>query len=305
MYTFRMITEKKADGFMNEQFFVISDTFLDEYLKKPLAQYLSVTLMGYFPRAAHHFMNRPKGCGTALLMYCSSGKGYYSINKEPWKILTAGQVLIIPPHTPHEYYASEDNPWTIYWTHFKGACFQPIYDMVASDLPVNIEELIGDRIKDLFHQCFCILQLPYHEEEFLYLCHLVTTMLALVSCAAKQSIIQLTLNGSQGMQQAIAFMQDHLHEEITLNQLAEAAHFSASHLYYLIKHSTGYAPVEFFLRTKIQASAKDLFFSTLPIKDIAASYGIEDPYYFSRLFKKIMGASPMNYRNKEQKITAV
>ncbi|MDR2376017.1 MAG: helix-turn-helix transcriptional regulator, partial [Treponema sp.] len=68
---------------------------------------------------------------------------------------------------------------------------------------------------------------------------------------------------------------------------------------YLFKHTTGYAPIEFFLRTKIQASARDLYFSNLPVRDIALSYGIEDPYYFSRLFKKIMGISPLKFRKTE------
>ncbi|MDR1108126.1 MAG: AraC family transcriptional regulator, partial [Spirochaetaceae bacterium] len=35
----------------------------------------------------------------------------------------------------------------------------------------------------------------------------------------------------------------------------------------------------------MQAASQDLYFSDLPVKDIAFAYGIEDPYYFSRLFK--------------------
>jgi AraC-like DNA-binding protein len=47
----------------------------------------------------------------------------------------------------------------------------------------------------------------------------------------------------------------------------------------------------------MQAASRDLYFSELPVKDIAYSYGIEDPYYFSRIFKKIMGVSPQQYRS--------
>jgi AraC-like DNA-binding protein len=94
-------------------------------------------------------------------------------------------------------------------------------------------------------------------------------------------------------------MQVHLHEEVTIDELSNITHFSPSHLYRLFKSSTGYAPIDFFLRIKIHAAAQDIYFSTLPIKDIAMSYGIEDPYYFSRLFKKIIGISPKHYRNSE------
>jgi transcriptional regulator GlxA family with amidase domain len=104
---------------------------------------------------------------------------------------------------------------------------------------------------------------------------------------------------SQQIQKAVVYMQTHLHEEITLAGLANITRFSTSHLYRLFKSSTCYAPIDFFLRIKIHAAAQDIYFSTLPIKDIAISYGIEDPYYFSRLFKKIIGISPKTYRHSE------
>jgi AraC-like DNA-binding protein len=50
----------------------------------------------------------------------------------------------------------------------------------------------------------------------------------------------------------------------------------------------------------MHAAAKDLYFSRLPVKDIAMSYGIEDAFYFSRLFKKIIGLTPKEYRNKSK-----
>jgi AraC-like DNA-binding protein len=296
-----MNTEKKIDGFEKELFFVVPDRFLAEYLKNPLAHHLAVTLMGYFPRAANHYINRPKGCGTALMMYCCAGKGYYAINGEPLKSLSAGQVVIFPPRTPHEYFASEDSPWSIYWVHFKGNSFYAIYDMIMENMPIDIGSITGDKFKELFHQCFCILQLPYYEEEFLYLCQQIGTMLTLLPCVVRRSLVQLALNkgGPQQIQQAMSYMQAHLHEDVTLAELADTAHFSPSHLYRLFKSSTGYAPIDFFLRIKIHAAAQDIYFSTLPIKDIAISYGIEDPYYFSRLFKKIIGISPKNFRNSE------
>jgi AraC-like DNA-binding protein len=293
-----MITLKKADGFENEQFFVVPDVFLESFVKNSLFQFLIITLMGYFPQAKNHYIKRIKGCKTALMMYCCAGSGFYSVNGGSKHTLSQGQLIVLPPNTSHEYGASEDNPWSIYWVHFEGAVFQPLYEMVSPFLPVPIGDVLGDLIKELFNQCFCLLQLPYQKEEYLYLCQLAATMLAIIPCAAKQSNVQLSMNGSEGIEKAIAYMQSHLHEEISGHKLAEASRFSYSHLTYLFKHSTGYAPIEFFLRTKIQAAAKDLYFSNLPIKDIAFTYGIEDPYYFSRLFKKIMGISPSEYRNR-------
>jgi AraC-like DNA-binding protein len=291
-----MITRKKAEGFENEQFFVIPNIFIEEHLKTPYPHSLLITLMGYFPRARDHYIKRPAGCGTALMIYCSAGSGFCSINGEAARTLSAGQILIIPPRTPHEYGASEDAPWSIYWVHFKGSFYEPFYEAVSPYLPISAGDIPGDRIRDIFNQCFCLLQLPYRKEEYFYLCQLVTTMLSIIPCLFRNSSPGLGLDSSESIERAVTFMQTHLHKRISGPELAAYTNLSYSRLSYIFKHSTGYAPVEFFLRTKIQAAARDLYFSKLPIRDIALDYGIEDPYYFSRLFKKIMGKSPDKFR---------
>jgi AraC-like DNA-binding protein len=126
----------------------------------------------------------------------------------------------------------------------------------------------------------------------------VGTILGMTLCAGKESEIQLTTAGSLGLKDTIVFMKKHLHGVITLDDLTRVSGFSSSHLHNLFKNATGYAPIEYFLRIKMQAASHDLYFSTLPVKDIALSHGIEDPYYFSRLFKKIMGVSPLKYRSQ-------
>ncbi|RRJ64848.1 AraC family transcriptional regulator [Paenibacillus oralis] len=51
---------------------------------------------------------------------------------------------------------------------------------------------------------------------------------------------------------------------------------------------------------KLQAASRELYFSKVPIKDIAMSYGFEDPLYFSRLFRKTFGLSPNQFRNQQR-----
>jgi AraC-like DNA-binding protein len=229
-------------------------------------------------------------------MYCSAGSGYYRINNGEAQTLSSKQLIIIPPNTPHEYGASADKPWSIYWVHIKGTLFTAYYDMISPYMPLHITDVLGERIRNIFDQCFTLLKTPYQAEEYFYVCQTIATVLALIPCEGKQSMTQFTANGNQGVNKAIAFMQDHIHDLITLEQLSTVSALSSSHLNYLFKKSTRHAPIDYFLRIKIQAACRDLAFSDLPNKDIAALYGIEDPYYFSRLFKKITGFSPQQYR---------
>ena len=48
----------------------------------------------------------------------------------------------------------------------------------------------------------------------------------------------------------------------------------------------------------MQEAARELYFTRKSIKEIGLMYGIPDPYYFSRQFKRVMGVSPVAYREQ-------
>jgi AraC-like DNA-binding protein len=299
LYTWIMDSIKKGGDINNEHFYAIPADFLARFSENPLSEFLTVTDIGQFFRAKHHYCSRPGGIDEAVFIYCAEGSGFCGIDGDESRIINAGQTLIIPPGTAHDYGALDNNPWTIFWMHIKGRYFDAFYRCWQSPPPAlfHIPEIHGGRIRELFYQCFDILKMPYQWEEFCYLCQLAAAMISLIPGAVKQAAGSLTANGNRGIEAAVAYMKNHLRESVTLEELAGAAGFSPSHLHYLFRKYSDYAPVEYFLRMKIQAAAKDIFFSGLAIRKIAESYGIEDPYYFSRLFKKITGLSPLQYRN--------
>jgi AraC family transcriptional regulator, arabinose operon regulatory protein len=100
--------------------------------------------------------------------------------------------------------------------------------------------------------------------------------------------------------QAVDFMQSNLSNNFSLKEIAERFRFSASHFSYIFKSKTGYAPLEFFTRLKIQRSCQYLDLTDLHIKEIASLLGFDDPYYFSRVFRKVMDVSPKKYRAKQK-----
>ncbi|PGH40196.1 MAG: AraC family transcriptional regulator, partial [Candidatus Nephrothrix sp. EaCA] len=64
------------------------------------------------------------------------------------------------------------------------------------------------------------------------------------------------------------------------------------------RKKTGYSPMVFFNRLKVQRACQYLKSSTLRINEIAYKIGIQDPFYFSRMFAKTIGISPAEYRKK-------
>jgi AraC family transcriptional regulator of arabinose operon len=57
----------------------------------------------------------------------------------------------------------------------------------------------------------------------------------------------------------------------------------------------------YFNHLKIQKACQYLHFTDDRINQIADQLGIGDSYYFSRLFKKLMGISPVEYRKRIRK----
>ncbi|MGE7057069.1 helix-turn-helix domain-containing protein, partial [Paenibacillus glucanolyticus] len=72
---------------------------------------------------------------------------------------------------------------------------------------------------------------------------------------------------------------------------------SVPHFTFRFKEATGYSPIDYYLRLKIQLACQHLDLTGQSIKEISHRLGFQDPYYFSRLFKKIMGKSPSDYRD--------
>ena len=80
---------------------------------------------------------------------------------------------------------------------------------------------------------------------------------------------------------------------------AQRLNITENYLNETIKNSTGF-PVSYWIRSEILMEAKRLLFhTTLTLKEIAHVVGYDDPAYFSKVFKKYEGLSPVNFREKK------
>ncbi|MFV0401714.1 MAG: helix-turn-helix domain-containing protein [Oscillospiraceae bacterium] len=284
------------DGFRNERLFVVPSDFLQTMLDDPLFSMLYVTDIGYFPSALHHYLKRPQGCPTWLIIYCNDGEGSIQVGGGKPFSLGIGQVAFLPPNTPHEYRASSENPWSIYWVHVSG--FQTLKALVPDHLrgALNLQAAGCELLESLFAECFEIMKNKYTFDNYFYLSQIVSHMLASITHYVTD--VGSNSRGETAVRDIIHYMKENLHRNLTLTELARKTPYSASSLQLLFRRYTQSSPIDYFLRMKIQAASKEIYFTSRPVKDIALAYGYRDPLYFSRVFKQIMGLSPREYRNQ-------
>ena len=97
--------------------------------------------------------------------------------------------------------------------------------------------------------------------------------------------------------QAIAFIQEHLHRDITVADCAKHVHLSPNYFVNVFKRQTGRTFVQFVTQARIE-KAKTLLLEGRQVQEIAAEVGYEDRRYFSDVFKKAEGMTPSEYTRK-------
>jgi AraC-like DNA-binding protein len=96
--------------------------------------------------------------------------------------------------------------------------------------------------------------------------------------------------------QSITYMMRHLDKPLQVATLASRANISSSHFFALFKRQIGCAPIDYFIRLRMQHACRLLDETVMSVKEIAATLGYDDPFYFSRIFKSVNRVAPSEYR---------
>lgn len=287
---------RKPEGFVEEKLYVLPEYWMKELEQEELTSSLFITDIGYFPNAQYHFRERPDGSPSHIFIFCEAGEGWIELNPGERMILQQGDLMIIPPDIAHRYGAMEERPWSIYWFHFKGSHANRLVKLFGlSNAPLSISPSGKARLMEWFIPAYEMLA----ERTYALTTHVH------VAQTARQLLSGMGLNAGKSAQekkretyleQAIQYMNGHMSASVSLPELANHVGVSKQHLIYLFNAETGVSPIDYFLRLKVQRAGHLLDLTGLSIKEVGSAVGISDPYYFSRLFKKISGFSPSRYR---------
>ena len=95
------------------------------------------------------------------------------------------------------------------------------------------------------------------------------------------------------------FMEEHLSDNLPIQDMAEHVGMSRTLFYNKIKSLTGLTPLDFYRKYHVERAAQMIRSKGYTASEACYSTGFSDPKYFSRVFKKFMGMTPTEYRNGE------
>lgn len=170
----------------------------------------------------------------------------------------------------------------------------------------------GQIVEDWFYQIlesslYGMQQNGKAEEQFLdimrekfWRCASMQEVFLLLQQDIQQQITQLRVEKAQQetrpIMEAKRYIQQHYQETLRLEDVSHAVGFNATYFSVLFKNETGQNFMDYLTELRINKSKELLCTDILSVQDVAEQVGYRDLKYFSRLFKKITGVSPSDYR---------
>jgi AraC-like DNA-binding protein len=286
---------KKEDGFPGQISIVLPEKIISLIKANPLISDLYLTDIGYYPKASHHFRERPTGIAEFILIYCVDGQGVISLADTSYLVL-ADHYFIIPSLMAHAYHSDKQNPWSIYWIHFSGAKAGLFARFACQSLEIDRSKTsrINDRI-GLFSEILRNLDRGFSIETLEYVNLCLNYLLASFTHLSQFRFVK-TAGENDPIAQSINFMLENLGKKLKLADIAKETGLSASHYSRLFLGRTGHPPIDYFIQLKIQRACRLLDNPGWMISDVSRETGFDDQFYFSRVFRKVMDLSPMEYR---------
>jgi AraC-like DNA-binding protein len=285
----------RKEGFEHQELVVLPGPIQDAARRHPVLRTLHVTDAGFFPEAVAHRRDRKRGASGAVIIVCLAGRGWVELG-EGVLLVRPGQVILIAPGQPHSYGADPSDAWTIVWAHFGGEELGFWWRLLALPKEGGIiqarcrtpEQLELGRVHEQ-------LSAGYDEPRQIAAAATLRWSLAQLSGAGESA------GGERDEIEAVAtWMREHVGQRVSVAALARRAGLSPAYFSLCFKQHTGFAPIDYFLRLKIRRACGMLDGTPWTVERIARELGYEDAFYFSRLFRSIMGCPPKAYRKTQK-----
>ena len=233
---------------------------------------------------------REKGRVDYHILFITEGCCFIKENGEEIAV-PEGNIILYRPFEEQNYYFKKKIKSTSYYVHFSGTKCEEILSGFGLSERVSFigkmphaEELFKKMIEEYY------LKRPFSDElcaGYLY------SVLALFGRRANWDSLYIS---DERIEKVLRAMAEDFGEETDISLYSDMCNLSISRFIHLFKKCTGKSPKNYIIEMRLKRAAELLENTDLSVQKVGEETGFPDQNYFSRIFKKYSGVSPLNYR---------
>jgi len=231
-----------------------------------------------------------------LIHYVHKGKGVFHFNNAVYH-LTPNQGFLICPDMLTHYRADMKDPWSYSWVGFHGLKAEAYLRQanLSASSPV-FEYRRDDFLKDCLTQMIETKNLEKgREARLIGLLYIFISKLIEEFGAAAPSGKNANRK-EEYFRKAVEFIGMNYSRKIRIEEISRYIGLDRSYLFSIFKQYCGASPQKYLINYRIGKACELMRNNELSIGDVSRSVGYEDTLLFSKVFKKLKGVSPREYR---------
>ena len=228
-------------------------------------------------------------------------------------LLTPGHLYLIPPFTLHS--DSCDTHFSLYYIHVYENHLQDIslFDEMSFPFEVeafNVDKYLFQRLKEINPDKELMFYDPksYESSSILYSSIADSSHKKFPVFVETQGILWqifsrflskasgIVVTKDPRILKGIKYIHENIEKNMTIGELASLCFLSDDHFIRLFKQEIGLTPIHYINQKKIEASQLMMIIQNIPIKDVAFALSFENITYFNRLFRRLVGKTPTQYK---------
>ena len=229
-----------------------------------------------------------------------SGEGELKYEDEEYA-LTEGDCVFIDCRKAHSH-STSDNLWSLQWCHFFAPYLPAVYEKYKErggrpvfhpDDLMSFTSLLTD-IYNLASSSDYIRDMRINEKLAVLLTLLMEQSWHPESMMVSRKRVELL--------EVKSYLDEHYTEKIVLDDLAERFFINKFYMTRIFKETYGTTINNYLISRRITRAKQLLRFTDMTVDEIGNAAGMGDANYFSRMFRKVEGSSPREYRKKWSEI---
>ncbi|MBE5892773.1 MAG: AraC family transcriptional regulator [Lachnospiraceae bacterium] len=223
--------------------------------------------------------------------YVLSGEGTIVLNGKQYHV-KAGDLYLLPPGMDQLYYSDKENPWEKIWFNAQGTL---VNSMLREYNPQKLVVFPGADGREYMER---IQEIGRNDQYSAAEKHRKAALVfhELMQYLYDWSHMQDEMYGKETLL-VKNYLDSHLTQNVPLKTLAEMVYLSESQVVRIFKRDVGKTPHEYSLDLKLEQARTLLRNTRQRVREISDSLGFCDEHYFSYIFKKKCGMTPLEYRS--------